>query len=171
MTGLEGLSYAVVPSPVGQILVAWGQAGLRRIWFCAADGAQPPATTWRREAVPAHGAGAQLAEYFAGRRTTFDLPLDPRGTAFQLRVWAALRDIPYGATASYGQVASRLGQPRAARAVGGANNRNPLPIVVPCHRVIGAAGALVGYGGGLRFKEYLLQLEQGVAAAGFPDRR
>ena len=159
------MRYAITPSPLGDIAVVWSQAGLRHTWFCQTDGATPPPSSWQRVAQPAYSAGAQLAEYFAGRRTAFDLPLDPRGTPFQLRVWAALRDIPYGATASYGQVASRLGQPGAARAVGGANNRNPLPIVVPCHRVIGADGALVGYGGGLHVKEYLLQLERGVAAS------
>lgn len=155
----EVLRCAVVPSPAGGVTVTWGDAGLRYIGFCQADGATASPASWRREAVPAFGAGQQLAAYFAGQRMDFDLPLDPRGTAFQRQVWQALRQIPYGATASYGQVAERVGRPGAARAVGSANHRNPLPIVVPCHRVIGADGALVGYGGGLRFKRFLLDLE------------
>jgi methylated-DNA-[protein]-cysteine S-methyltransferase len=102
----------------------------------------------------------QLAEYFAGERREFDLPLRPAGTPFQQSVWAALREIPYGETAGYGELAARLGRPGAARAVGLANGRNPISIVVPCHRVIGAAGALTGYGGGLERKRYLLELER-----------
>ena len=101
-------------------------------------------------------AEAQLHEYFARTRRTFDLPLDPRGTAFELRVWAALRTIPYGETRSYGAIAAAIGSPRAARAVGMANHRNPLPILIPCHRVIGADGSLTGYAGGLETKRRLL---------------
>lgn len=104
-------------------------------------------------------AAAQLQEYFARRRKTFSLPLAPQGTAFQQAVWAALQDIPYGKTQSYGGLAAVIGKPGAARAVGMANNRNPLPIFIPCHRVIGANGQMVGYGGGLDVKEYLLKLE------------
>ena len=107
-------------------------------------------------------AEAQLREYFARTRRTFDLPLDPRGTAFELRVWAALRTIPYGETRSYGTIAAAIGSPRAARAVGMANHRNPLPILIPCHRVIGADGSLTGYAGGLAAKRRLLALE-GIA--------
>lgn len=102
----------------------------------------------------------QLTEYFAGRRTEFELPVGLAGTAFQRTVWAALRDIPYGETVSYGQLAQRIGRPAAARAVGLANGRNPIGIVVPCHRVVGAAGSLTGYGGGLQRKQYLLELER-----------
>jgi methylated-DNA-[protein]-cysteine S-methyltransferase len=102
---------------------------------------------------------AQLAEYFAGRRTTFDLPLAPRGTPFQLRVWEALRGIPYGRTISYLDLARRVADDKATRAVGAANGRNPLPIVVPCHRVIGADGSLVGFGGGIARKRWLLSHE------------
>jgi len=101
----------------------------------------------------------QLAEYFAGKRTQFDLPLDPRGTAFQKAVWRSLRQIPFGETRSYGEIASTIGAPRANRAVGAANGKNPLSIVVPCHRVIGANGALTGFGGGLETKAQLLALE------------
>ncbi len=115
--------------------------------------------------VPEHpcpvltGAARQLAEYFAGRRQVFEVPLAAAGTPFQQRVWAALRTIPYGQTRSYGQVAAAIGSPKACRAVGMANNRNPIMIIVPCHRVIGADGSLVGYAGGVHIKEYLLRLE------------
>lgn len=102
----------------------------------------------------------QLAEYFAGERTEFELPLEPDGTPFQRRVWSALCEIPYGETISYGELARRIGQPTASRAVGLANGKNPISIVVPCHRVIGSSGRLVGYGGGLDRKQTLLELEQ-----------
>ena len=102
----------------------------------------------------------QLAEYFAGQRQAFDLPLRMQGTPFQQKVWAALREIPYGETRSYGQIAAQVGNPKASRAVGMANNRNPIAIIVPCHRVIGANGSLTGYAGGLSVKEELLALER-----------
>ncbi len=105
-------------------------------------------------------AARQLDEYFAGARREFSLPLLPRGTEFQRRVWRALETIPYGETRSYGGVAAAIGNPKAARAVGMANNRNPISIIIPCHRVIGAGGGLVGYGGGLDAKEFLLALER-----------
>ena len=101
----------------------------------------------------------QLAEYFAGKRKTFDLPLAPKGTAFQRSVWQALRDIPYGETRSYGEIARAVGNPKASRAVGMANHRNPVPVLIPCHRVIGADGTLTGYGGGTERKALLLALE------------
>lgn len=104
-------------------------------------------------------AAAQLSEYFEGRRATFDLPLAPKGTEFQRAVWAALTAIPAGETRSYADIARAVGRPKAYRAVGMANHSNPLPIVIPCHRVIGANGAMVGYGGGLALKEKLLELE------------
>ena len=105
-------------------------------------------------------ATSQLSEYFAGKRTTFDLPLDPsRGTAFQKKVWKALTTIPYAGTASYGEIATKIRSPQASRAVGQANNRNPFSIVVPCHRVIGANGQLTGYGGGIKRKRWLLEHE------------
>ena len=104
----------------------------------------------------------QLVAYFAGERTDFDVALGPEGTAFQMQVWAALRQIPYGETISYGELARRIGNPQASRAVGLANGRNPIAVIVPCHRVIGANGSLTGYGGGLGRKQVLLSLEQGV---------
>lgn len=106
-----------------------------------------------------HEAIQQLKQYFNGTRTSFQLPLDLRGTPFQLKVWEELQQIPYGRTVSYKKIAELIGRPKAVRAIGGANNQNPLPIIVPCHRVVGSNGALVGYGGGLDKKEYLLNLE------------
>jgi methylated-DNA-[protein]-cysteine S-methyltransferase len=103
----------------------------------------------------------QLAEYFSGTRHTFELPLDARGTGFQRAVWAALREIPYAATTSYGAIAAQVGRPRAVRAVGAANGRNPIAIIIPCHRVIGSDGGLTGYGGGLPTKRWLLAHERG----------
>lgn len=114
------------------------------------------------------GVENQLREYFAGTRTTFDVALEPDGTDFQRRVWQALCDIPYGETWSYGRLAAQLGLPGAARAVGLANGRNPISIVVPCHRVVGADGALTGYGGGLERKRILLDLERGAAQQTLP---
>jgi methylated-DNA-[protein]-cysteine S-methyltransferase len=112
---------------------------------------------------PFAAAAGQLEAYFDGRLTSFDLRLDPQGTEFQRLVWAALREIPYGQTVTYGQLAAALGRPAASRAVGLANGRNPISIIVPCHRVIGSDGSLTGYGGGLDRKRFLLDLEQGAA--------
>ena len=111
------------------------------------------------ETVILQEANKQLQEYFAGKRNVFDLPLAPKGTEFQQKVWQALKEIPFGQTRSYGEIAKRIGEPKASRAVGGANNRNPLPIFIPCHRVIGANGKLVGYAGGLEIKKILLNVE------------
>jgi methylated-DNA-[protein]-cysteine S-methyltransferase len=155
--------YTFVPAPFGELLlVSADAASLTRVWL-------PPATAptdaVRDDALPVFvAARTQLAEYFAGTRTTFDLPLDPRGTAFQRQVWDALRAIPYGSTKSYGQIADEIGAPGAARAVGAANHDNPLAIVVPCHRVLGADGSLVGFAGGLAQKRALLDLEAGMQA-------
>lgn len=109
---------------------------------------------------------AQLREYFAGTRTTFDLPLEPSGTDFQLSVWELLRKIPYGVTTSYGELARRLGDPKASRAVGAANGANPIPIIVPCHRVVGSKGELTGFGGGLDRKRWLLEHEGALMRLG-----
>lgn len=114
---------------------------------------------------------AQLAEYFAGERRVFDLPLGPRGTGFQSKVWRALLRIPYGETCSYGDIARKIGRPAAVRAVGAANGRNPIPIIVPCHRVIGANGSLTGYGGGLPAKRWLLEHERGWRQPSLPGAR
>jgi len=152
----------ILDSPVGPLLLASDGTALTHLLFeredapAAADRAAFAAG--RRDAV-LDRACAQLQEYFAGRRRTFDLPLAPTGTAFQRAVWRALEDIPYGRTESYGTLADRVGRPRAVRAVGAANGRNPISIIVPCHRVIGADGSLTGYGGGLDAKRFLLALE------------
>ena len=145
-----------IDTPLGPLVaVAAGDGGLRSLAFD--DEERPPR-------APAPGVLAdtrrQLSEYFAGERTTFELPLSAGGTPFQQRVWRALAAIPYGETVSYGELAATIGAPHAARAVGLANGRNPIPIVVPCHRVIGADGRLTGYGGGLERKWALLELER-----------
>ena len=138
---------------------------LGSVTFVEEDGALLAITTHRsyegieQETALIKEAYQQLSEYLKGERQMFDLPLNPRGTDFQKRVWQALCDIPYGETRSYKQIAEAIGHPKAVRAVGMANNRNPITIVVPCHRVIGADGKLVGYGGGLEMKEFLLRLE------------
>jgi O-6-methylguanine DNA methyltransferase len=118
-----------------------------------------PKAEWRRYHAALAGAAEQLQAYFAGERTTFDVRLDLQGTAFERRVWKELLEIPFGETVSYRDIAERIGQPKACRAVGLANGRNPVPIIVPCHRMIGSNGTLTGYGGGLEIKERLLALE------------
>ena len=140
-------------SPVGHLLIEADEQGLTVIDRTDKP-LSPPDTPLLTEAV------RQLSAYFDGTLTDFDLPLHMTGTPFQLRCWQALRTIPYGETISYGEQARRIGSPRATRAVGGANHRNPISIVVPCHRVIGADGSLTGYGGGLGMKRWLLEHEQ-----------
>lgn len=145
-----------VESPIGPLLLTSDGQSLTRLLI-----GDPPDPSWSTEPCPVlNRAAAQLAEYFAGERTEFDLPLAPAGTPFQLAVWQALREIPYARTWSYGQLATRVGNPKASRAVGLANGRNPISVIVPCHRVIGANGKLVGYGGGVERKEILLHLER-----------
>ena len=153
-----------IDSPVGPLLLAADAGGLTRVHFQAGPAPLQPPAGWRHDAAPLEDAITQLAEYFSGKRRTFGLPLAPAGTPFQLSVWQALRAIPYGDTVSYGQLARQLGLPQGARAVGLANGSNPLPIIVPCHRVIGADGSLTGFGGGLPIKRALLSLE-GAACA------
>ena len=148
-----------IESPAGPLVIAADDTGLRHIEFYQN---RHPADRddWRGgDNDVLQAAEAQLHEYFAGTRTCFDLPLAPQGTDFQLQVWHELARIPYGETISYALLAQRVGNPSASRAVGAANGRNPLPIVLPCHRVIGADGALTGFGGGLPMKEFLLKLE------------
>jgi methylated-DNA-[protein]-cysteine S-methyltransferase len=155
----DATRYAWYDSPVGRLLLAGDPGGLTLISFPSGSRMQRPAPGWQRDDAVFAAAITQLAEYFAGTRTAFSLPLRPAGTAFQLSVWAALREIPFGATISYGELARRIGHPSAARAVGAANGANPLPIVVPCHRVIGADSSLTGFGGGLATKRFLLAHE------------
>lgn len=151
-----------MPSPVGTLLLAADDDGVRHIRFERERHPMRREGDWVRDGARVAFVREQLEQYFAGERRTFDLPLAPRGSAFQLRVWEALRAIPFGRTVSYSEVARRLGELDAARAVGAANGRNPLPIVVPCHRVIGADGSLVGFGGGLGRKRWLLAHEGAV---------
>ena len=148
-----------IDSPVGPLMLAADDHALRHIEF--RDNCHPAdRRDWHGGDNPIlQAAQQQLVEYFGGKRRQFDLPLAPHGTDFQCTVWRALADIPYGSTISYAQLAQRLGNPNGTRAVGAANGRNPLPIVLPCHRVIGADGALTGFGGGLPTKRYLLALE------------
>jgi methylated-DNA-[protein]-cysteine S-methyltransferase len=158
-----------IDSPVGALLLAGDAIALTKVYFQSAPHPRQPAPEWRRDAAPFAAAVRELEEYFAGERRTFSVPLAPRGTRFQLSVWQALRAIPYGETLSYGDLARRLGCPAGARAVGLANGANPLPIIVPCHRVIGTDGSLTGFGGGLAIKRALLALEGAECVADLFD--
>jgi methylated-DNA-[protein]-cysteine S-methyltransferase len=157
------MDYRYLDTPVGQLLVVGDDTGLRRIDFQNGGRTRHLDASWRQRAAAFEDVAKQLTDYFAGRRQQFELSLSPEGTPFQLRVWQALQQIPYGHTISYAQLAMRIGQPTASRAVGLANGSNPLPIVIPCHRVIGTNGTLTGYGGGLAIKKRLLALEAGAA--------
>src|SRR5947209_4398636 len=150
---------ATLPSPIGNLLLEGDGETLNALRMV---GAQRPAPAPRGEAFAA--ARTQLEQYFAGEREGFELSLAPRGGDFEQRVWAALQQIPYGETESYGSIARRIGAPSAARAVGLANGRNPIAVIIPCHRVIGADGSLTGFGGGLPRKRFLLDLEAGVGS-------
>jgi methylated-DNA-[protein]-cysteine S-methyltransferase len=150
------VSRGTVETPVGKLTIVAGDGGLAAVLF----GGEPDAAEGPHPVIAA--TARQLREYFGGERRAFDLPLELSGTPFQRRAWLALADVPYGTTRSYGEQARRLGAPGAARAVGAANGRNPLPIVLPCHRLVGADGSLTGYGGGLDIKRALLDLEAGV---------
>lgn len=150
--------YTQMASPIGELLLFGDEHSLRGLYMDAR-----PRDGWRSATAPFQLAREQLEQYFAGERSEFDIPLDLRGSEFQRSVWDALLTIPYGETRSYGEIAKQIGRPDRARAVGSANGRNPVSIVVPCHRVIGADGSLVGYGGGLERKRWLLEHEAGVA--------
>ncbi len=153
-------SYWIWSSPVGALLLVHDGKGLCRLQF--QDGAHPLEIddAWKKQCSPFTTVMKQLDEYFAGRLQRFTIPLSIEGTAFQRSVWRALKTIPYGQTVSYGAISKKIGNPNASRAVGAANGQNPVSIIVPCHRVIGASGKLVGYGGGLPIKTALLELEQ-----------
>lgn len=144
-------------TPVGKIEIAENGRAITNIYFDKENDVQNAEV---KETPLLKEAGKQIKEYFEGKRKVFDLPLEAKGTEFQERVWKALQEIPYGETRSYGQIAKNIGQPKAPRAVGMANNRNLISIIIPWHRVIGANGKLVGFGGGLDVKEYLLTLEK-----------
>ncbi len=152
--------YRHVDSPVGPLLIAGDDTGVRLIEFHTPRHPLPRGDDWREgDNDVLRTLQTQLEEYFSGRRRRFDLPLSPQGTDFQRQVWSELANIPFGGTISYADLALRVGRPTATRAVGAANGRNPIPIVLPCHRVIGADGSLTGFGGGLPTKQFLLQLE------------
>ena len=151
--------YTAISSPLGDILLVADDCGLTMINFLDGNGAKKPPQDSVESAAPFKEAASQIRAYFQGELKKFTLPLSPQGTAFQLSVWKELRRIPYGKTISYRELAQRVGRPNAWRAVGAANRCNPLPIIVPCHRVIGSNGQLTGYYGGTHLKEYLLNLE------------
>lgn len=153
------IHYARIDSPLGQLLLVARGATLVAIDLPAAKRSVQPRPDWREDRAALAPIARQLDQYFAGRRREFDLAVAPAGTPFQQAVWAELRRIPYGITASYGEIAGRIGRPAASRAVGAANGRNPIPIVIPCHRVIGRDGSLTGFGGGIDAKRHLLDLE------------
>ena len=148
------MDYTFITSPVGDLLAARNEHGIIAISFHGS-----PEEEWTRNDGAFGDLHEQLDAYFAKKLRVFDLPLAPRGTAFQLDCWRALQTIPYGETRSYMQIANMIGKPNAVRAVGAANGANPLPIVIPCHRVIGSNGSLTGFGGGLPTKRFLLDLE------------
>jgi methylated-DNA-[protein]-cysteine S-methyltransferase len=155
------MTYCEMDSPIGRLLLAGDDAGLRYLLFTNGRDRGRPEPDWAHDPRGLREPVRQVTAYFAGRLRTFDLPVAPHGTAFQRAVWAELQRIPYGETISYGELARRLGNPKAVRAVGLANGSNPISIVIPCHRVIGSNGSLVGYGGGLPVKQSLLALERG----------
>lgn len=157
---MSELFYTYLDSPIGRLLLAGDGNALHRVGFPEGKAALEPESDWLRRNGLFQEAISQLKGYFAGELHQFDLPLAPRGTPFQQRVWKALREIPYGETRSYADIARHIGKPTATRAVGAANGLNPIPIIIPCHRVIGSSGQLVGFGGGLPTKKQLLMLEQ-----------
>lgn len=155
--------YTYLETPIGPLLLAGDGTRLSKVGFPTGKGRVAPHDDWQRADDRFVEARTQLSAYFAGELRTFDLELMPVGSSFQLAVWQALKAIPYGATMSYGELATRIGRPSASRAVGAANGANPIPIIVPCHRVIGASGALTGFGGGIDTKRWLLAHEKGAA--------
>jgi methylated-DNA-[protein]-cysteine S-methyltransferase len=152
--------FTYVDSPLGPLLLAGSRHALKLIGFSRGDRARSEGPDWQRDDAAFARVRQQLDEYFAGQRRVFDVPLAPDGTDFQRAVWHALLTVPYGETCSYQQIALRIDQPKALRAVGAANGANPIPIIIPCHRVIGSDGSLTGFGGGLDSKRWLLDLER-----------
>ncbi len=157
------ISWTNCASPLGPMVLAATPAGLCGVWFDGQQHFDGPAADWRHDPADATliAAAAQLDDWFAGRRQVFDLPLDPHGTEFQRAVWSAIAQIGFGQSLAYGDVAASLGRPTASRAVGAATGRNPISIIVPCHRLLGRNGALTGYAGGLARKVALLAFEAG----------
>lgn len=153
------LAYRIIDSQLGAILLAGDERGLAILNFQAGTSPLAPARTWREEPTAFAEAAHEIGAYFSGELSRFDLTLNLTGTEFQLRVWQELTRIPYGETASYAEIARAVGSPKAVRAVGSANSLNPIPLIVPCHRVIGSNGRLTGYRGGVELKRKLLELE------------
>lgn len=151
--------YSYMDSPIGRLLLAGDKHSLKLVGFSSGNKARGADADWERFDEPFRKVKAQLNEYFAGERKFFDVDLAPDATPFQSSVLDALREIPYGETRSYRDIAEKIGNPKAVRAVGGANGSNPIPIIIPCHRVIGSNGTLTGFGGGLDSKRFLLDLE------------
>ncbi|GGE26133.1 methylated-DNA--protein-cysteine methyltransferase [Marinithermofilum abyssi] len=168
-SGSRVVAWSEMDSPVGPLTLAWSSIGLCRLEFGNGESSLMSLKVWLKEwlgtvrlernDVELAPVIHQLQEYFEGNRREFHIPVDLHGTSFQKLVWHKLQEIPYGEVRAYKEIALEMGAPKAVRAVGGANNKNPVSIIVPCHRVIGSNGSLVGYGGGLKIKEYLLQLE------------
>ena len=158
--GLPATTYCVMDSPVGKLLLAGHNDRLALLSFQKGKHTIQPEASWINDPRPFRETIRQLTAYFSGTLKKFTIKTAPAGTPFQLKVWRALQTIPYGKTVSYGQIAKAIGHPQASRAVGAANGQNPVSIIVPCHRVIGSTGKLVGYGGGLPIKESLLILEE-----------
>jgi len=156
------MNYTYLDTPIGELLLAGDQDGLRELGFPDGPKRRRAEPDWELRDTIFAEAKSQLNAYFSGSLRTFSLPLQPSGTPFQLDVLQQLQKIPYGETVSYGEIAARLGKPKAMRAVGAANGRNPIPVIIPCHRVIGSNGKLTGFGGGLPTKATLLKLERGV---------
>ncbi len=153
--------YTTIDSPVGGLRLVAEELGLRTVWFLRGRSKEAPDKDWKEDAAFFVDVVRQLRAYFAGELREFEIPLLMEGTDFQKRVWKSLQTIPYGQTISYGELAKKIGDPKAVRAVGAANGQNPIPIIVPCHRVIGSNGSLTGFGGGLENKKKLLELESG----------
>ena len=155
--------YTQIPTPCGPLLLVINEQGLCHVDFCHSPNPVPVEESWQLDEAALAPYAEQFNAYFAGRLQTFEVPLAARGTEFQQQVWQALTRIPYGQTRSYADIAETIGNPKAVRAVGAANGRNPLAIIVPCHRVIGRDGSLTGYAGGLAIKQWLLTHEQKLA--------
>lgn len=165
MTQLATIRYTTTGSPVGDLVIVADDVGVRAIYLPSQRGSDAPRAGWREDRAGLRSESNQLRAYFAGELRDFEMSLNPQGTEFQQRVWRALLSIPFGTTTSYGELAHGLGAPAASRAVGSANGRNPISIVVPCHRVIGKDGSLTGYGGGIPVKQWLLEHEARHAGA------
>ena len=156
---MSRIYYTTMESPVGTLRLVAEELGLRMVWFVRGRKEEKPDAEWKEDAAFFADVMRQLNAYFAGELREFEIPLLMLGTEFQKRVWKTLQTIPYGETMSYGELAKKIGDPKAVRAVGAANGQNPIPIIVPCHRVIGSDGSLTGFGGGLENKKKLLELE------------